>query len=445
MATDPIRRIREREHDVPVTFGIREALGKLAQLPPSLDVPYLSASLDWTPAGEDPGREPPPELRRSEARARRGEAGASRRPGRREFEREIQRILADCAPRGARFESLSGDSERIAAFLDDELDPAGQGIFIVACSARGVFEHFVFALPLRTRVTVAPVPELSSLAWLVDDHPAYAVLLADQHQATLSKIRRAARGRSVRLESSDWPRRQQTGGLSQKRLQARADERVAAFARGIANETERTLDEADVDMLVIASDPVIGSALSAAFSQRVTDRIVGAVTLDIQASEEEVIAATQPLVERIERDQELAAVRAVVAGAAGDGMAAAGATVVLQALQIGQVATLVIADDFTGTGWADYGRDVYGVGAIPAAHPAGGELPDITRVDLDEEMIRLAVRTGAEIEIVHTSVPFDQSAEGTIPPAGSPPPRSEAAALLDECGGVGALLRYTVT
>lgn len=445
MATDPIRRIREREHAVPVTFGIREALGDLAQLPPSLDVPYLTVTMDWTPLGDDPGREPPPEPRRSEARARRGEVGVSRRPARREFEREAQRIVDEHGPRGAAFESLSGDVERIVAFLDDELDPAAQGIFIVACAAHGVFEPFVFALPLETTVSAGPVPDLSSLAWLVDDHPAYAVLLADQHQATISKIRRAARGRSVRLESNDWPRRQQTGGLSQKRLQARADERVAAFARGIADETERTLDEADIDMLVLASDPVIGSALAAAFSRRVTDRVAGSVTLDIQATEAEVIAATRPLVEQVERDQELAAARAVASGVAGDGMAAAGASAVLRALQAGQVAMLVIVDDFAETGWADYGLGVYGVGPIPGAHPAGGDVAGIVPVALEEEMIRLAVRTGAEIEIVHTSVPFDETTEDAIPPAGSPPPRSEAAAVLDEFGGVGALLRYVTT
>jgi hypothetical protein len=34
MATDPIRRIREREYELPLTFGVRDALSALAQLPP---------------------------------------------------------------------------------------------------------------------------------------------------------------------------------------------------------------------------------------------------------------------------------------------------------------------------------------------------------------------------------------------------------------------------
>jgi len=124
MATEPIRRIREREHHIPVTFGVPDALGSLAQLPPSLDAPYLTVSLDWTPEGSDPGREPPQEPRPSERRARRGETGASRRPSRRVLDREIGQIVTAHGPRGAAFESLTADAARVAAYLDDELDPA---------------------------------------------------------------------------------------------------------------------------------------------------------------------------------------------------------------------------------------------------------------------------------------------------------------------------------
>jgi hypothetical protein len=181
MATNPIRRVQARQHDIPLTFGVREALSDLAALPPSLDAPYLTVSLDWTSAGEEPGREPPPEPRRSERRARRGDVGVTRRPARREFDRAMEPILASHGPRGAAFDSLSADAARVTAYLDDELDPAAQGVYIVACAAHDVFEPLAFALPVPTALTAAPIPALWSLARIVDDHPAYAVLLVDQH------------------------------------------------------------------------------------------------------------------------------------------------------------------------------------------------------------------------------------------------------------------------
>jgi hypothetical protein len=444
LATDPVRRVRERTHDLPLTFGVREALVRLAALPPSPAVPYVTVTLDWRPEGSDPGREPAPELRRSERRARRGEVGASRRPSRQEIDRQLAQVLAEHGPRGEAFDSLSADALRIAAFLNGELDPAAQGVYIVACAAHEVFEPLTFALPLPTRLAVGPTPALSPLALLVDDHPAYAVLVADQRNATLSMIRRAARGRSVWLESNLYPRKQQQGGWSQRRFQARADERVAAFAREIATETKRALNEAEIDTFILAGDEVITSALDAAFSPDVSERLVTTIRLDIDASEQEVIAATLPLAAQAERDRELAAVRALVSAHGADGRGAAGAPAVLRALQAGQVATLLLTDDFASPGWADYGREIYGVGATPTVHPLAGNETDLVAVDLVEEMMRLAVRTGATIDIVHSAAPAGEGEEPAVPQAGTRPPRSEAAALLDQLGGVGALLRFTV-
>jgi peptide subunit release factor 1 (eRF1) len=114
---------------------------------------------------------------------------------------------------------------------------------------------------------------------------------------------------------------------------------------------------------------------------------------------------------------------------------------VIKALQAGQVATLVIVDDFAAPGWADYTMNVYGAGPVPETHPLGGDVADLVPVDLAQELIRLAVRTGAEIEIVKTSIDTADLPE-EIPAGGNGLPRTEAARELDKLGGVGALLRF---
>ena len=200
----------------------------------------------------------------------------------------------------------------------------------------------------------------------------------------------------------------------------------------------------DLRVDVIAGDTVITSALDAAFPQRVTDLIVGTINLDIQAGEQEMIEATLPLVTQVERDRELAAARAVAEAVSANGLGVAGAPAVLRALLAGQVATLVIADDFAKVGWADYGRDMYGVGPSPEAHPIGGAPTDMVPVALEEEFIRLAIRTGAEIEFIHTHVPVDETGTEAIPEPSSPVPRPEAATVLDGLGGVGAILRFAI-
>lgn len=447
MATDPIQRVREREHETALDLNARSALVRLAALPPSTGAPYLSLSLDWRAEGADPGRAPSPAPRPSERRSGRDDGfrgGTSRRPSRQQFEREVAEVVAGHGPRGVAFESLSADVERIAAYLDEELDPAAQGVFVVACSAAGIFEPLALGLPVPTRLAVGPTPALAGLARLVDDHPTYAVLLADQHEATLSFITQATRGQSVALDSTDYPRKQKQGGWSQRRFQSRADERIAAFARGIAEETGRALDEAGVGMLIVAGDEVITSALDASFHRGVKERIVGTLRLDIGATEQDLIAAALPLVEQAERDREAEAVSALgdVLGAGGPG--AAGAEETLAGLLAGQVATLVMVEDFAAPGWADFSFPLYGVGAVPVEHPAGGDAAALVPVALEEELVRLAALTGAEIQIVHAAVPVGLAEGQAIPEPGSPQPRTDAATALDKLDGVGALLRFAL-
>jgi peptide subunit release factor 1 (eRF1) len=308
----------------------------------------------------------------------------------------------------------------------------------------GVFEPLTFALPLPTALAVGPTPALAPLARFVDDHPAYAVLMADQREAVLSDIRRATRGQSLQVESSLYPRKQKAGGLSQRRYQSRADERVAAFARVVADETQRRMEEFGVEQLIVAGAEVMTSALDAAFSPWAKERIVAVIRLEMTASEQEMIEATLPLVEEAERAREMETVRAIADAVGAAERGAAGAAGVLSALQNGQVATLAMNDDFGGEGWADYGRETYGVGPVPETHPLGGDIADLISVDLFEEFTRLALRGGAEIEIIHSAVPVADDDGEALPRAGAPTPRTEAASQLDGLGGVGALLRFDV-
>jgi hypothetical protein len=444
MVTNPIKRVRHDAHDTPLDLDVGRTMVRLAALPPSVEAPYVTLSLDWRPAGDAPGRAPAAEPRPSERRAAAAGPGPSRRPSWSAIERELAELVAAHGPRGAAFDSLSADADRIAAYLEDDLDPAAQGVFLVACAAAGVFEPLALGLPVPTRLVAAPTPALGVLARLVDDHPPYGVLLADQHEATLSLVSQANFDRGLALDSTDYPRKQQQGGWSQRRFQARADERVAAFARGIADEVQGALDAAAISMLVLAGDEVITSALDAAFHPTVKERVVATLRLDIGATEQEVVAATLPVVAAAERTREDDAIGVLRDAMGAGGFGVAGIDATLLALQGGQVSTLLINDDYAGAGWADYGLPVFGSGPPPSAHPAGGDPATIVPVALEDELVRLALATGAAVQVVHASVPVASGAGAAIPEPGSDPPRSAAAAALDEFGGVAALLRFSL-
>ena len=444
MATDPVKRVRRRTHDTELDLDVRDGLVRLAGLPPSPIVPYVTVALDWRPQGGDPGRAPAAAARPSQRRADRDESGVSRRPGRQQIERDLLAALAEFGPRDQVRDELEAALAEILAYLDDELDPAAQGVFIVAGGEEGVFEPLALGLPVETAVSLGPVPALFALARLVDDYPPHAVLVADQMTATLSIFSKTVRGKSLSVESTGFPRKQASGGISQQNYQARANERIAATARVVAAEVESALADAEVRHLVVAGVDETISALTAAASDRLKQMTDATIRLDLTASETEIVEATMPIVEQAEREREAATVAALRDALGSGSRGLAGADLTLRAFRQGGAATLVVVDDFAAAGWADFSMAMSGVGAIPAEHPLGGDHGAIVAVQLEDEFIRMAIATGAAIEIVRSAVPVAADPATPIPEPGQLP-RSAAAAALDEVGGVGALLRFDIT
>jgi hypothetical protein len=103
---------------------------------------------------------------------------------------------------------------------------------------------------------------------------------------------------------------------------------------------------------------------------------------------------------------------------------------------------LLMVDTFEGTGWADYSLPVFRSGDLPTHHPYGGDVSSLVRVDLREEMVRLALMTDAEVNIIHSDVPVSEDEE--VRDADDGMPMTDAAQALLEIGGVGALLRYSL-
>lgn len=422
MATDPARQLRAHRRESPFVSDLPKTLTRLAELEPSSDPPYLTLSLDLQPEGGRPNR----------------------RPGRDFLDQQRDEFLGGFEAHTPAHESLSADIERVTTMLDDGLDPSVVGLVVVARSASGVFEAMPLGAAVPNRIATGPSPMLLALARLAEDQPPYAVLTVDQQEARLSVIDRANREQAVEIEGGAESSELSHGGWSRKRDQGRADERVDAFARAAAEEARTAMEASGIEVLVLAGDEQMTSAVRDALHETIRERVAGDVRLDITANERDVIEATLPIVEQSERAREAEAIGRIENGAGPGGGAVVGPVDTMTALQAGQVMTLVMNDDFAAPGWADFAFPVYGAGEPPTEHPTGGDPADIVPVPLEEELVRLALLTGAEIEIVRSDVPVGPAEQAETPDADAPMPRSEAATALDALGGVAALLRFAL-
>jgi hypothetical protein len=425
-ATDPVERITAQrvESDLVAGRPLIARLSALAALPPAVQTPYLTVCLDWRPEGNDPAR----------------------RPARRIVEDETERLLERYAAHSPARASLDVDVERVRAYLDGGVPSAAHGLAIVACHAQGVFEALPLGQPLPTRIAEWPTPALAPLVQLVDDFPRVVVVQLEQREAFVSIVDQTRPVARVEVSGDDFPRHQQQGGWSQRRYQARADERIEAFTRAVAELTRKVVEAGAADHLILMGDEVNLPPFRQALHQTVAEKVIGTLPSAMNATEQEQMDLIEPLIDQAERRSELAAVRAVRDAVGVGGPGAAGPEAVLTALQAGQVWNLVLNDDLTGPAWADYTLPLFGAGGPPGAHPAGGDPANLVAVSLPDEAVRLALQTDAAIEIVRTAVPVSAVEQAAIPEASGDQgrPRAEAARLLDELGGVGAVLRFAL-
>jgi hypothetical protein len=448
MATDPVQAVRSYIHEAPLPLNLTAALPKLAALRPSLKSPYLTVSLDWRPLGDEPEPLPPPEPKRSQRRARRHRPEPiSRRPARTELERQFELVRGQYKEHTPQFESLAADIDRVTRYLENEVDSAAHGVFFVANHGLDVWAAIPLDVPLKTDVTVAPIPALRELVHAIDNYPPYAVVVAEQHSAVLWLIERLTWERAVEFESNDYPRHQKQGGWSQRRYQDRADERVEHFSKRIAEETRRAFEEPNegLEYLVISADEPMHSALMADLHESVKKRVIGQIHIAIEATLVNVVEEAEPIVMAAERQRELEAVRAAHDGRAAGGKGAEGPVETITAVQSQQVQTLVMNDDFSAPGWADYTLPLLGAGPVPTTHPASGDVKNLVPTALEHELIRLALsKDDAEIELVLTAVPILPRELADVPDADDPKPRAPAAVALDRAGGVAAILRFAL-
>ncbi|MFN8662231.1 MAG: hypothetical protein U0075_10090 [Thermomicrobiales bacterium] len=444
MATDPVRSIRATEQESPVVPDLKAALSRLAALPPSPTASCLTVSFDWSVDGSEPGRLPAPAPKRSQERAMRGETGAPRRPGWQQMQRELHSLVESHGPRGETYDGLAADLARITEFVDNQLDLGVNGVFIVADGQQGVFEAIPLDVAPTPSLVLESIPALRPLVHASEDYPSFAVVNANQQEANVWVIERLGWSENVQVQSDSYPRHQSTGGLNAQRYQNRANERVEAFARTVAEQVNRLFMESSTppDYLILSDDEPMSTAISEHLHKDVTPKVLGKIQLGKDPLPTEIAAIVAPMIEAAERQEETDAAQKVADNVGSQNLGIAGAVDTLRALANGQVQMLVMNNDFSAPGWADYTLPLFGLGDIPAEHPAGGDIANLRVTKLEDEAVRLVLLNGGTVELIQTTEPL--TAESGVPRAGGEMPRSGAATALDGLGGIGAVLRYDI-
>ena len=337
--------------------------------------------------------------------------------GRDEFECWLDKALtehaAELPERGPARESFDADVAKIRAWLAEELEPSTNGVAIFASGASDLFEAVQLQAPVdEHRLYIQEQPHLFHLARIHDAYPRFAIVRLDTNSA---QILVAALGR-VELEhgiEGEKTNRSEAGGWSQARFQRRADNLYQQHAKEVVDALAVIVREEGIRHVVLIGDDVIIPRLREELPKELDEKVIGVLRLASSAADDEIVTASLAAMREADAAADQAAVAAVLDAWRSKGLGIAGVEETLAALTRGQVAELVISARFEADHDAPERVDASVLPEVPTRQRT-------QTVDLAVQLVNQALATGATVRFI------------------------EAESELDEAGGVGAVLRFTL-
>ncbi len=326
--------------------------------------------------------------------------------------------------------SFDKDVERILNFAENEVDAAANGIAIFAC--QGVNEFFEIVqldVPFpNNRLLVFDRPHIFPLARMIDQNPPYAALWADTNKADIYIFGgdEIDVGSNVQVEEIQnfKTNRTEVGGWSQARYQRHIENYHLHHAKEVVDEVAELMRDKKIEYLVLCGDEkVIMPVLRPQLPEAVEKAIVGTLNLSQYASEDEIYKATREVMGIRNATSDMENVERVFnAAKAAAGMGVMGVEKTLEALSNGQVQEMAISADFDAIKYDKKEIKEVLQNYAPGDDQSGtDDLPDYheQRQIADELLIR-AMNSAAKIHFI------------------------EDKSLLEEIGGVGAVLRFNM-
>jgi peptide subunit release factor 1 (eRF1) len=260
------------------------------------------------------------------------------------------------------------------------------------------------------------------MAAAADDFERYGVVLVDRANARLftiflNQIRETAHVEfnpaTVRHLKAVGPDKRGTSGT----VQRRADEQVRKNLRRIVEDIDELVTSEHLDRLVLAGAPETTAELRDLLPKRLALRVIATLDLKSSASPGEVLAAAADATCRYERDTEKHVVGELATSAAKHQNGVIGLGHTLAEVNRSRVWQLIYSEDFHSPGFECKHCGALFAIEIPSCAYCQADL--IAVPDVVEKGVERALRDGAKIEVV----------------------RSDAAAALDDAGGIGAFLK----
>ncbi len=299
-----------------------------------------------------------------------------------------------------------------------KLSPTAKSAAVFARGGKQpVFTALEFGVALPNWFAVQPTPNIYHLVELKDTYHRYVLVILTTRLARILEVNLGAVTEELWRARPDL--RDRVGsGWTREQYRHHRSQQTTDFVAEKVKILSQLMAAGGHSHLVLAGEPALVARLQEALPRHLAAKLVD-VGESASRTEESVVAATLARFVESEARAELQIVEELQRGISHGDLAVAGTTAVLWALQWQQGDVLLIDRDYQAeAGWSCRACGTVAVVAMAPASCPSCQQGEWLAVDVKEELVRLAVRQGAGVEVVVGN------------------------AALREMGGVGCLLRF---
>ncbi len=320
--------------------------------------------------------------------------------------------------------SFEGLFEDIRVFIRDNAGKYGRGIALFATPDKGIIETRSMPSSVEPSAIVDSRPNLAPLIRLVEDYTPYCVCIISRDQARILTGILDELEEHSQLEDDEVPGQHDQGGWSQSRFERHIEDHVHRHFKRVAQHLFEMLENNDYQHLILGGPEEVVAGFRDVLHQYVKDRLIGHVRLLMEANINDVRSHALDVIEEQVKLRKRDLIQKVESESLAKDMGVHGLTGVMEALQRGQVLSLVVDHHVRTSGIV-----CTSCGAMSVTPAQGETCPYCQSAEIREMtnvipgIITTAFQQGAAISVIDDEEQQEQ---------------------LAKLGGIGALLRFRV-
>lgn len=308
---------------------------------------------------------------------------------------------------------------RIDAFLKKELLPRAKGVAIFGRGgAQPFFLPLQFQVPLPNWIVADSTPNIYHLVELKDTYHRYVVVVATDEKACILEVNLGSVTEQIWKERPEL-RKRVGREWTKEHYQNHRRERTDQFFKEMIKILDQMMLASGYTHLILAGNPRITSRIRNALPKHLVTKLIGPLFNSGNEKLSDIVASTLSSFIKQEEKESQAMVDRLQQRINTHGLAVAGTEASLNALMWGQADMLLLAMGYDpDPGWLCLTCGIINVSCEQPDVCPKCENKGMREISIKEEMVRMAERTGCQVEVAGDSD------------------------ILMRFGGVGCLLRY---